>query len=206
MRQYFYKPLLGIVLTAIVFIFAACSNPGEVDSERAAASGETAGNSAGKPAGDQIKSAEYPPVASAVANAEVKNLDGSVFKIADKKGTVILLNMWATWCGPCRAEMPALVRLHEAHAPQGFEVIGLNTDDETVDEINKFVGEMKLNYPLAWADTALQAELLKISKFPGIPQSFLIDRFGHLRGVFKGANPSDIKKMEELVGEVVGEG
>ena len=50
----------------------------------------------------------------------------------------MLLNLWATWCGPCRAEMPALVRMQEKHGPQGFEVIGLNTDEEEVGKINSF--------------------------------------------------------------------
>jgi peroxiredoxin len=95
--------------------------------------------------------------------------------------------------------------MQDKHGPQGFEVIGLNTDDEEVDKINVFAESMKLNYPLAWADTGLQSSLLKISKFPGIPQSFLIDRDGNLRGVFRGANVADIAKMEETVAKVVGE-
>ena len=146
---------------------------------------------------------DYPPVASSVANADIKELDGKTFKVADKKGKVLLLNLWATWCGPCRSEMPALVRMQEAHGGKGLEIIGLNTDEEPADAINKFAGEMNLNYTLAWADTGLQAALLNISKFDGIPQSFLIDRDGNLRSVFRGANPKDVAKMEEIVAKVV---
>ena len=146
---------------------------------------------------------QYPPLVSSVAQADIKNLDGSTFKVADKKGKVLLLNMWATWCGPCRAEMPALVRMQNEFRDQGFEVIGLNTDDEAVDEINEFAKSMDLNYILAWADTKLQAELLRISQFQGIPQSFLVDRDGHLRGVFRGAGAQDIARMEQLVAKVV---
>lgn len=149
------------------------------------------------------KSSDYPPLASAVAQADLQNFDGTTFKVADKKGKVLLLNMWATWCGPCRAEMPALVRMQDAHRDAGFEVIGLNTDDEPVDAINAFAEQMKLNYTLVWADTGTQAALLKISRFNGIPQSFIVDREGNLRGVFRGANPADIKTMEELVAKVV---
>jgi peroxiredoxin len=95
--------------------------------------------------------------------------------------------------------------MHDTHSDQNFEVIGLNTDEETVEEINIFAEDMKLNYPLVWADTKLQASLLNISKFQGIPQSFLIDRDGNLRGVFRGANAADIRIMEELVAKVVNE-
>ena len=151
------------------------------------------------------KKTDYPPIATAVAEAEIKNLDGSTWRVADKKGKVLLLNMWATWCGPCRSEMPTLVKLQEANRDKGFEVIGLNTDDETVEDINKFAEHMKLNYTLVWADTDLQAALLKISKFGGIPQSFIVDRDGNLRGVFRGANPADVKKMSELVELIVNE-
>jgi hypothetical protein len=95
--------------------------------------------------------------------------------------------------------------MQEKHGAQGFEVLGLNTDEEEAQVINDFGAELKVNYPMAYANTSLQAAMLKISKFPGIPQSFLIDREGRLRGVFKGANPADIRKMEEVVAKVVNE-
>ena len=188
-------------LTLVLSIFTNCSGTGAARNDAAQGNSNPPANAA--PA---KKKTDYPPIATAVAQSDLKNLDGTTFKVADKKGKVLLLNMWATWCGPCRAEMPTLVRMQDAHGAKGLEVIGLNTDDETVDDINKFAAEMKLNYTLVWADTALQAALLNISKFNGIPQSFIVDRDGNLRGVFRGANPADIKKMEELVEMIVNEG
>src|SRR5688500_11301855 len=204
MRSTFNKPALFIILTAAIFGIASCSDA--VTSQKGPID-EKAQPSASVPADHQPekKKSDYPPIATAVAQADVKNLDGTTFKIADKKGKVLLLNMWATWCGPCRAEMPTLVKMQDEHRARDFEVIGLNTDDETVEQINEFATNMKLNYTLVWADTGLQNALLKISKFGGIPQSFIIDRDGNLRGVFRGANPADIKKMEELVGMIVAE-
>ena len=191
------------VSTAIVFL-AACGNTassqkGPID-ESPPSSPDLAANGP-----STKKGFEYPKIASAVATAEIKGLDGMVYTINDKAGKILLLNLWATWCGPCRSEMPALVRMQEKHGPQGFEVIGLNTDEEDVQTINDFAAELKLNYPLAYADTSLQSAMLKISKFPGIPQSFLLDREGRLRGVFRGANPADIAKMEEVVAKLVSE-
>jgi peroxiredoxin len=87
----------------------------------------------------------------------------------------------------------------------GFKVIGFNVDDETPEQIKPFAEDMKLNYQLAWADENLYRELLKVSKFNGIPQSFLIDRQGHLRGVFLGGSPKVVKEMRENVEKVVGE-
>jgi thiol-disulfide isomerase/thioredoxin len=148
---------------------------------------------------------EYPPLPEKVAQAEMENLDRSTSKIADRKGKVVLLNLWATWCGFCRQEMPLLVKLQDEHRDAGFEVIGLNVDDESIEEVNPFVQEMKLNYTIAWADSKMTSGLLKVSKFQGIPQSFLLDREGNLRGVFTGANPENLKKMEDLIANVVGE-
>ena len=193
-------------ILAIAFSIPGCSgSTANQNSVIAPEQANTSSNSNAGVADPEKKKTDYPPIATAVAQSDLKNLDGTTFKVADRKGKVLLLNMWATWCGPCRAEMPALVRMQDAHRDKGFEVIGLNTDDETVDAINKFAAEMKLNYTLVWADTALQGALVRISKFGGIPQSFIIDRDGNLRGVFRGANPADIRKMEELVELIVNE-
>lgn len=191
-----------------VVLLAACggtvnSQKGPVD-EPAQPGPDLASNPESNSAASKNASV-YPKIASAVATAEIKALDGTVYTINDKQGKILLLNLWATWCGPCRSEIPALVRMQEKHGPQGFEVIGLNTDEEEVDLINNFATELKINYPIAYADTKLQSSMLKISKFPGIPQSFLLDREGRLRGVFRGANPADIRKMEEVVAKVVEE-
>jgi len=151
------------------------------------------------------KSSEYPPAPTAVLQADIKRLDNSVFKVNDLKGKVVLLNLWATWCGPCRAEMPELVALESELKDKGFKIIGLNVDDETEAQIKPFVEEMKLNYEIAWADENLYRELLKVSKFNGIPQSFLIDREGHLRGIFTGGSRKVQVQLRENIEKVVAE-
>ena len=197
--------MLAAALLAVTGLLSACSDSvssqqGPAANEPAKASSPISANSGSSSAGSG-----YPKLASSVATAQIKGLDGSTYTLNDKIGNVMLVNLWATWCAPCRSEIPALVRMQEKHGPQGFEVLGLNTDDEEVQLINDFSAELKINYPIAYADTALQASMLKISKFPGIPQSFLIDRDGRLRGVFRGANPADVRKMEEVVAKVVNE-
>lgn len=202
MKEFFTNSVLFILLSLVFSGLYGCTSSNSTQNPSSDNS-TTASNPGDKSA--PKKSSDYPPIASAVANADIKNLDGTTFKVADKKGKVLLLNLWATWCGPCRSEMPELVKMQDEHRANGFEIIGLDTDDEDLDSINKFAEKMNLNYTLTWAGTDLQNELLKISKFDGIPQSFLIDRDGNLRGVFRGANPSDVKKMEELVAKVVNE-
>jgi len=194
-----------VVINIILFVvlaanFSSCSGSG--GTQKAA---EPASNNVDQTGEVPKPKSDYPPLAEKVAHAEMTNLDNTTSKVSDRKGKVVLLNMWATWCGPCRSEMPALVHLQEELGNSGFEVIGLNSDEEPIELINDFASEMKLNYTLVWANPQMQNELLKISKFGGIPQRFLIDRDGTLRGVFKGASPVEIRKMKQLVTKVVNE-
>jgi thiol-disulfide isomerase/thioredoxin len=198
MKNYLHKIFVFSLLTVLVSSLAGCSSPPTGNSPSV--------NSVASNSEPQKKNSEFPPIAEKVAQAQMKNLDGTTSKVADMKGKVLLLNMWATWCGPCRGEMPALVKMQDEHRERGFEIIGLNTDDgDTKEMIDKFAAEMKLNYKLVWAPTEMQAALLKISNFGGIPQSFIVDRDGKLRGVFRGGGANEIKKMEELVAQIVNE-
>ena len=198
MKNYLHKILIFSLLTVLVSSLAGCSSPPTGNSPSV--------NSLASNSEPQKKNSEFPPIAEKVAQAQMKNLDGTTSKVADMKGKVLLLNMWATWCGPCRGEMPALVKMQDEHREKGFEIIGLNTDDgDTKEMIDKFAAEMKLNYKLVWAPTEMQSALLKISNFGGIPQSFIVDRDGKLRGVFRGGGANEVKKMEELVAQIVNE-
>lgn len=153
---------------------------------------------------DKPKSA-YPPAPSAIMQNEIKMLDGSTFKLEDKKGKVILVNMWATWCGPCIGEMPHFIELQEKYKDKGFEVIGLDSDDESKDDIEAFSAKQKLNYQLGWADGKLLMEFVKLSKLQGIPQSIIIDREGRLNGVFAGGGGKVIGQVKETVDRLMSE-
>ena len=184
------------IFFAIAVIFSGCTSEPVTGPDLAANSANLS---------EQKPSSVYPPLPEKIAQAEMENLDRTTTKIADRKGKVLLLNLWATWCGFCREEMPILVKMQSEHHESGFEVLGLNVDDESIDQVNQFAQEMKLNYPLVWSDESTTRELLKVSKFQGIPQSFIVDREGNLRGVFTGADPKNLKKMEKLVAEIVAE-
>lgn len=207
MKGIITKILTTVMLAVLLSAFTGCGGAGDqaATNNPATPSAENM-NAATTNTSTASKSSDYPPLTEKAANAEMKNLDGTTTKVSDRKGKVLLLNMWATWCGPCRGEMPALVKMQEEHGPKGFEIIGLNTDDgDTKEMVEKFADEMKLNYTLVWSPTDQQNALLKISNFNGIPQSFVIDRDGKLRGVFRGGGKAEVKKMEELVAQVVSE-
>ncbi len=157
------------------------------------------------------RSSEYPPLASSLAQLDLELLDGTNFKIADHKGKVLLLNIWGTWCGPCRAEMPHLIELKENYGDKGFEVIGINIGDgdgqpEPIELIEPFVERMKLNYVVTQSSYQSMMEFYKITKQNAVPQSFIIDREGHLRGVFIGGGPKVIDSMKQNVSKTMAEG
>jgi thiol-disulfide isomerase/thioredoxin len=150
-------------------------------------------------------SSEFPMLPAAILQTELKSIDGSAFKLEDRKGKVVLVNFWATWCGPCKAEMPELVKLYEENKADGFDIIGVDSDTEETPEMIKTFGEkMNLTYQLATGTDEFFSEFLKISKFNGIPQSFLIDREGRLRGVYVGGGSKTVNKLKEDVVRIMG--
>ncbi|HUP62043.1 MAG TPA: TlpA disulfide reductase family protein [Thermoanaerobaculia bacterium] len=104
-------------------------------------------------------------------------LDGSKFELATKRDRVVLLNLWATWCGPCRAEIPELQVLHAKYGPKGFEVIGVSVDEGGADGVKQFVDELKMTYPVALDPEAKLASLFQTS---WLPTSVLVDRTGKI--------------------------
>lgn len=104
-------------------------------------------------------------------------LDGSKFELAEKKGQVVLLNAWATWCGPCRLEIPHLQHLHNQYAARNFAVIGVSVDDSGVEPVRDFVQEQKMTYPVA---IDAEAKLLDVLRTTMLPTSVVLDRNGKI--------------------------
>ncbi len=152
-------------------------------------------------------SSDFPMAPSIIAKADFEMLDGQPFQLEKNKGKVVLFNLWATWCGPCRDEMPDLVKMQDEYRDQDFVIIGLDTDveEDTPDKVKAFKSEMELNYRLGWSDQATTAEFFSLGQADAIPQSFLIDREGRLRAMFKGGGGSVIEKMKQKVKEIVNE-
>ncbi len=126
-----------------------------------------------------------------------KSLDGDYVELSDFRGEVVLVNLWATWCGPCRVELPALNRLHRRFHDRGFSVLGVSVDGERGEaEVRKMVRSLGLTYPIlldpsARTSTAYQA--------PGYPTSVLVGRDGRVRWRRAGALTAD---DEELLGAI----
>lgn len=195
-----FKNVILLSALSIVFSgFTACTNTASTKKDSVDETGKT---SADKNT-TATKSGDFPPAPAGIIQADIQALDGTSFKLADKKGKVLLVNMWATWCGPCVAEMPELVKMQEEYRDKGFEVIGLNQSDEDAELIKSFASKHNLNYQLGWSDAALFSEFNKITRLGGIPQTILINREGYMTGVFVGGGNAVVTKMKETVEKTV---
>ena len=122
------------------------------------------------------------PVIRFVANPDpapdftLKSLDGKPLSLLGVRGKVVFLNFWATWCGPCRAEIPDLVDLQTRYKDR-LQIIGLNVDDDDAAEIQKYVDENGINYPVAITPSELRTEYGGI---PALPTSFVLDTQGRV--------------------------
>lgn len=126
-----------------------------------------------------------------VLDAENRAAGGAnPIKISDYSGKVLLINLWATWCGPCRIETPELVRLHKEFQSRGVEMIALSTEDPemSAQSVMNFIREYEVDYQVGWANRDVAIKLM--AGRTAIPQSFIIARDGRILKRFIGFNPS----------------
>ena len=136
-----------------------------------------------------------------ILEAENKAASGDPIKLSDYSGKVVLVNLWATWCGPCRMDTPELVKLHKEYQSRGVEMIGLSTEDPeaSAESVSEFVREYNVDYHIGWATREVAQTLMQGRA--SIPQSFVIARNGRIVKRFIGfradLTPGQIKAALE---------
>jgi thiol-disulfide isomerase/thioredoxin len=108
---------------------------------------------------------------------ELATLDGKSIKLSDLRGKAVLLNFWATYCGPCKIEMPWFVELQKEYGPQGFQIIGVAMDDASTEDIAKFAKDMGVNYPILLGKDSVADSYGGVSV---LPTTFFVDRDGKI--------------------------
>jgi thiol-disulfide isomerase/thioredoxin len=122
----------------------------------------------------------------------VKGMDGKMVSLAAARGKVVLLNFWATWCGPCRMEVPDLVELQTKYKDQ-LQVIGLVVDDEDEEAVRNFAKRYSINYPVAMATNEMR---FRFGGVPALPTSFIIDAQGRVVQKHIGLRDPVLYEME----------
>lgn len=139
-----------------------------------------------------------------VVDAELKAVNGEPIKLSSYAGKVLVVNLWATWCGPCRLEIPELVKLYKEFRGQGLEVVGLSTEnpDASAEGVRRFVQDYDVNYRVGWATADVALTLMQGRD--AIPQSFVIGRDGRVVKRFVGFNQSSTPVlMKEAIQEAL---
>ncbi|MBZ5656750.1 MAG: TlpA family protein disulfide reductase [Acidobacteriia bacterium] len=108
---------------------------------------------------------------------ELQSLEGKSVKLSDFRGKAVLLNFWATYCGPCKIEMPWFVELQKEYGPQGFQIIGVAMDDASTEDIAKFAKEMGVNYPILLGKESVGQSYGGVGV---LPTTFFVDRDGKI--------------------------
>ena len=129
----------------------------------------------------------------AAPNISLTALNGTPLNLSEYKGKVVLLNFWATWCDPCRREIPRFVELQKEYGDRGFQVLGISLDDDAK-AVPPFYQEYKMNYPVAVGDEKVAESFGSVL---GLPVNFLIDRDGKIAARHLGE-----AKFPELENEI----
>ena len=157
-----------------------------------------------KPGVSGTEAAARPPLPAVALDTEMKGVNGESIKLSNYSGKVLVVNLWATWCGPCRNEIPELVRLHKEYQSRGVEMVGLTTEDpvSSAQKVLEFVRDFKVDYQVGWAPREVAAALMQGRG--AIPQSLIVTRDGRIRKRFVGFHPQDTppllkKALEEAL-------
>jgi peroxiredoxin len=148
------------ILAAAAVLLAACTSP-------------SSGSSHLKPANERREA----------PNFALKDANGKTVRLSDYRDKVVLLNFWATWCGPCKIEIPWFVDFERQHKAQGFAVVGVSMDEDGWQAVKPFVTELGINYRVLLGDDTV-AQLF--GGIDSLPTSFLIDREGRIAATHVG--------------------
>ena len=133
-------------------------------------------------------------------NFTLTSTDGKTIKLSDYRGKVVVLDFWATWCPPCKAEIPDFIKLYSQYKGDGFQMLGISVDQGGLSVVKPFMKAYGINYPIMLADDQVVSDFGGIS---AIPTTFVIDKHGRVRASFVGYRPAS--EFENLIKQLTKE-
>lgn len=135
------------------------------------------------------------------ANFTLKSASGENIRLSEYRGQVVLINFWASWCGPCRQEFPHLDAIHQKYEALGFTVFGVNVEQDR-DMANKVLRDIPVTFPILFDDENQVSELYDVD---AMPMTVLVDRSGEIRFMHRGYKPGYEQEYEQQVRALVKE-
>ena len=129
------------------------------------------------------------------------SLDGPNLRLREQRGQVVMINFWATWCGPCRQEMPLLEQIQVKYEPLGFTLVGINVEPDSA-AAEQWLAKVPVTFPILFDRNNEVAESFGVE---GMPSTVFIDRAGKVRYVHRGYRPGDEAKYADMVRSLVKE-
>ena len=152
---------IGWTVAAIALLIGGCSRPASRSASHV------------KPSGDRRPA----------PNFSLRDPDGKTVQLSDYRGKVVLLNFWATWCGPCKVEIPWFIDFERAHKAQGFAVVGISMDEDGWEAVKPFISEAGINYRVLLGNDSISQLYGGVDS---LPTTFIIDRDGKIASVHLG--------------------
>ena len=131
----------------------------------------------------------------------LESRSGENLRLEDHRGEVVMLNFWASWCGPCRQEMPLMDELYSQYKDLGFTILAVNVD-ENREEAHRFLDKVPVNYPILYDPESSVSELYEVQ---AMPTTVMIDRDGNARYLHYGYQPGYEDEYEQQIRELVRE-
>ena len=181
---------LGIISGDLLPVATAAATPISVDANPSASTPAPAVAAA------PTELTDLPPE---ITVAPLKDAKGASFKLADFFGKVMVINLWATWCGPCRREIPELVKLNKEFHSRGVEMIGLSTEnpEASAEKVRKFIQDFQIDYRIGWAPAEVGVPLMQGHE--AIPQIFVISRDGRILQRFIGYSTAYSTQLKQVL-------
>ncbi len=178
---------VSIILLSLAIILSSCSRSNETSESQSA-------NVEKQPAETVQQEREFPMA----PDFQLQDHEGNIIRLSDYRGKVVILDFWATWCGPCRMEIPGFVKLREKYHNKGLEIIGISLDQPGWQVVKPFMEKFKINYPVVLGN---RQTAMMYGGINSIPTTFIINKEGKAVQRIIGYRPE--KYFEEVIQQLL---
>lgn len=145
--------------------------------------------------------AQAKPISGKAPDFTLKSRSGQNLKLSDFRGQVVMLNFWASWCGPCRQEMPIMEQYYKKYKKLGFTILGVNVEEDS-SKANAYLRDIKVSFPILYDNTN---QLSKTYDVSAMPTTIMIDRNGNMRFLHQGFKSGTEKEYKKEIKKLIRE-